>query len=99
MTNEIVSMLKEKLQDWFQNLSDEEKQKYDGLGLDVNFLVDQLMGVGINKSSLKSDKKKLTGDSKETKEQDSKESNKKLMHFLDEEEEAEIQADEEVSEN
>ena len=55
MTDQIVGMLKEKLQDWFKKLSDDEKAKFNGL--DVNFLVDQLMYVDNNESSLKKNKK------------------------------------------
>ena len=55
MTDQIVAMLKGKLQDWFQNLGDEEKAKFNGL--DVNFLVDQLMYVESNESPAKSNKK------------------------------------------
>ena len=65
MTNQIVSMLKEKLQDWFIGLSDEEKEKYNGM--DLNFLVDQLMGIGNNEANIKDDKsgtKKDKNDSK-----------------------------------
>ena len=36
-------MLKEKLGEWFVNLSDEERAKYGGLNVDT--LVDQLMSV------------------------------------------------------
>ncbi len=51
MTDQIVGMIKEKLQDWFKNLSDDEKAKFNGLN--VNFLADQLMYVDNNESSIK----------------------------------------------
>jgi hypothetical protein len=68
MTDQIVAMLKEKLQDWFSNLSDEEKAKYNGL--DVNFLVDQLMYVESSESPAKKNK------NTSQKEKDNKDSSK-----------------------
>ncbi len=57
-------MLKEKLGEWFVNLSDEERAKYGGLNVDT--LVDQLMRVEELESedTNEREKKKIKNDRK-----------------------------------
>ena len=71
-TQQIVGLLKEKLNEWFNGLSPEEQANYNSLN--INMLVDQLMGVGSPDSeekNTKSDKRKIIADKLPTKQKES----------------------------
>ena len=68
-TDLIIDMLKEKLHEWFEKLSPEEKAKHQNL--DINSMVDQLMGANTDTTEKKGKKKHKKSEGKTREPQES----------------------------
>lgn len=79
MTDKITGMLKEKLNDWVKNLSDKEKEKFEGLQIDN--IVDILMKGADNKAH-ENDKNRRAKIKKEHKQENKQETKPKDSSYL-----------------